>query len=86
MTTISPSWIFGDECLEHCAMTLIGSDGAKTTVHTDDFGDFWFERLQPGKYSLHIGKEGYQPRIIDGIDATTDLNLGDIELHKESRW
>jgi hypothetical protein len=48
------------------------------------FGDFWFERNQPGKYSLLVEKEGYQARRFDGIDASKDVNVGDIELYKKA--
>ena len=71
-----------DECLDGCKVALTGADGAKVSVSTDDFGDFWFERLEPGTYSLLVEKEGHQTRRIDDIDAREDLNVGDIELHK----
>ena len=72
-----------DECLEDCTVTLIAADGAKSTLRTDDFGDFWFERQEPGMYSLVIEKQGYQPHRIDSIDASIDVNVGDIELRSE---
>ena len=60
-------------------------DGKKiATLKTDNFGDFWFERQEPGTYSLSIEKEGYLPRNIDSIDASKDVNVGDIELYKIS--
>ena len=72
-----------DECLEDCTVTLIAADGVKSTLKTDDFGDFWFERQEPGMYSLVIEKQGYQPHRIDSIDASIDVNVGDIELRSE---
>jgi Fe-S-cluster-containing dehydrogenase component len=71
-----------DECLENCTVTLTGTSGAKVSLQTDDFGDFWFERLESGKYSLLVEKDGYQARRLDAIDASKDINVGDIELHK----
>jgi Fe-S-cluster-containing dehydrogenase component len=38
-----------DECLESCTVTARGADGKKSTTQTDDFGDFWFERQEPGR-------------------------------------
>ena len=50
------------------------------TLKTDDFGDFWFERQEPGIYSLKIEMKGYAPKTIEAIDATKDVNVGEIEL------
>ena len=72
-----------DECLENCTVTLTGADGGKKSLQTDVFGDFWFERNQPGTYSLLVEKGGYQARRFDGIDASKDINVGDIELYKK---
>jgi Fe-S-cluster-containing dehydrogenase component len=74
-----------DECLEDCTLTLTGTDGSNRNLQTDDFGDFWFERCEPGKYSLLVEKDGYQPRRIENIDAGKDINVGDIELYKSGR-
>jgi ferredoxin len=73
-----------DECLENCRVTLTAADGGKKSLETDEFGDFWFERNQPGKYSLLVEKDGYQPRRFDDIDASKDINVGDIELYKKA--
>jgi hypothetical protein len=73
-----------DECLEAATVTLVSSSGKKSTLKTDNFGDFWFERMPPGTYSLKIEKAGYLPRKIDSIDASKDINVGDIELYKVS--
>jgi Fe-S-cluster-containing dehydrogenase component len=72
-----------DECLENCTVTLTGPDGGKRSLQTDEFGDFWFERNEPKKYSLLVEKEGYLTRQIDDIDARKDINVGDIELYKK---
>ena len=74
-----------DECLEGVTVTLKNlKTRKKSTLKTDNFGDFWFERQEPGKYSLSIEQEGYLPRSIDSIDASKDVNVGDIELYKIS--
>ena len=52
-------------------------------AETDIFGDFWFERQEPGKYSVRIEMPGYVTRTIEGIDATEkDVNIGSIEMQK----
>jgi tetrathionate reductase subunit B len=71
-----------DECLEGATVTLIGAKGKKSTLKTDNFGDFWFERQEPGKYSLEVSMKGYLTRKLEDIDASKDINVGDITLYK----
>ncbi len=61
--------------------TLTDKERKQThTVETDGFGDFWFEGLPDGgTYSLKIEKAG-KSKTIDAIDATKDINLGDIPM------
>ena len=71
--------------LEGAKVTLTNKKSKKkATLTTDVFGDFWFERQEPGKYSLVIEKTGYLPRKVDLIEADKDLNLGDFELYKKA--
>lgn len=70
-----------DECIEGALVTLTArEDGKKQTTSTDEFGDFWFEGLSVGEYSLVIEKEGYRPHRIDAVSTDRDTNLGDIGL------
>jgi tetrathionate reductase subunit B len=74
-----------DECLEGAMVTLTSAKtGATATLTTDDFGDFWFERQEPGRYSLRIEKNGYTSATLDSIEADKDVNVGDIQLHAEA--
>jgi ferredoxin len=67
--------------VEGAVCTLTGGD--KTyTVKTDGFGDFWFENLKVGEYSLTIQARDYQTKKIDNISTRKDVNLGDIPLIK----
>lgn len=54
-------------------------NGEKFTVTTDGFGDFWFEKLKVGKFSLKIEK-GNKSKTIASISTEKDVNLGDIPL------
>jgi hypothetical protein len=47
---------------------------------TDGFGDFWFEDLEVGNYSLTIEAKGFPAKTIKGINTEEDVNLGDIPL------
>lgn len=70
-----------DECVEGATVTLKDTKTGKTlTATTDGFGDFWFENLEAGKYSLSIEKKGYTPHKIASIGTEKDINLGDIAL------
>jgi Fe-S-cluster-containing dehydrogenase component len=72
-----------DECLEGATVTLNDAKGKKVAeLKTDNFGDFWFERQEPGTYSITIESAGYLPRKVEDIDATKDVNIGDIPLSK----
>lgn len=73
-----------DEVLEGALVTLINvKTGAFSSIVTDLFGDFWFERQPPGVYRLKIEMEGYLPEILDSIDVPKDLNVGDIAIRKK---
>jgi len=57
--------------------TLSGAGSA--TTKTDSFGDFWFEGLAVGTYSLKIDADG-KSKTIPGIDTSKDVSLADIAL------
>jgi tetrathionate reductase subunit B len=57
--------------------TLSGAGTA--TVKTDDFGDFWFEGIEVGKYSVKI-EAGGKTKTLSDISTEKDVNLGDIAL------
>lgn len=49
------------------------------TTETDGFGDFWFEGMKEGTFSLKISKDG-KYREISSISTEKDVNLGDIPI------
>jgi Fe-S-cluster-containing dehydrogenase component len=59
-----------------CALENIASR-ERITVKTDGFGDFWFEKLSVGRFSLTIENKG-RTKVISPIDTEKDVNLGDI--------
>jgi tetrathionate reductase subunit B len=75
-----------DECIEDAAVTVIDAEnGRKSTGRTDEFGDFWFEGLRAGTYSLFIEKDGFAPHTVKVVSTESDVNLGDIALVREQR-
>jgi len=58
-----------------CTLTGDGSGSATT----DGFGDFWFEDLAVGTFSLKIEYSG-KTKTFDSISTEKDVNLGDIAL------
>src|SRR5512136_2298211 len=73
-----------DECLMGATVTLKDAKGKNVAaVKTDNFGDFWFEGLKIGNYSVSIEKAGYLPREMKSISTEKDINIGDLELYKK---
>jgi tetrathionate reductase subunit B len=61
-----------------CTLTGTGNKKKYTTT-TDNFGDFWFEGLEVGKFSLTIEKSK-KTKTFTSINTEKDLNLGDVAL------
>ena len=68
------------EIIEGAALTLRGPNSENLTAQTNGWGDFWFEGLEGGVYSLDINASGYQNKTLGSIDARESVNLGDIPL------
>jgi tetrathionate reductase subunit B len=62
--------------------TLAAPGGERQTVVTDGFGDFWFQGLADGTYSLTIDAAGFAAKKYDAISTEKDMNLGDIPLSR----
>jgi len=67
-----------EEVVIGATCTLSGNDSGTAT--TDSFGDFWFEDLEVGTYSLKIEAAGFTTWTKDSISTEKDANLGDIPL------
>jgi tetrathionate reductase subunit B len=66
------------------AICRLRGGGVARTETTDGFGDFWFEGLEVGTYSIEIGAEGFAAKTFTAIDTDNDVNLGDIPLDRYS--
>jgi len=64
------------------ATCTLSSNGKRLTATTDGFGDFWFNDLEVGTYSLKIEAKGFAAKMIQKINTEKDVNLGDIPLSK----
>jgi tetrathionate reductase subunit B len=64
------------------AICTLSTSGRELSATTDGFGDFWFEGLDTGNYSLKIDAKGFAARIMEKINTDKDVNLGDIALSK----
>lgn len=71
-----------NDIVEGAAVSLTLENGSVLKAATDDFGDFWFRKLEAGRYSLRIEAEGYEPVVKPGIELRESLNIGDFPLKK----
>jgi Fe-S-cluster-containing dehydrogenase component len=72
-----------DECTEGATVTATHVAGAAScSATTDSYGDFWLRDLEPGEYTLLIEKDGYLTQKMGPVDATADINVGDIAVWK----
>lgn len=64
-----------------CATCTLSEIGKKKeyTATTDNYGDFWFEGLNQGTFSLKITK-GAKSKTFKSISTEKDVNLGDIPM------
>ena len=80
---IAGAVIYGDvdECAEGVTTTLIDPSGKSVETKTNTYGNFEFDGLNVGKYSVKFECAGYASKTID-VDLKTDSYLGDITLTK----
>ena len=70
-----------DEVLIGAQVTLGDADGRLYQTQTDEFGDFWFKKLEAGTYELCVEMPGYQS-VERTIELTKSLNVGDFPLER----
>lgn len=72
-----------DEIIEGAIITLVMPDGSTKIGKTDDFGEFWFKKLDTGIYSLIIKAQGYESVVREDIEIIDKgINLGDFALQR----
>ena len=65
--------IIGADC-------VLTGNGVNLSLKSDHFGDFWFEGIADGVYTLELKANG-KSKVIADIDVTAvDVNVGDIAL------
>lgn len=79
---IAGTVVYGDtdECAEDVTATL-SYDGQTATVKTNNYGDFEFDGLDAGKYTVKLEASGYAAKSLD-IDLKATEYLGQITLDK----
>ena len=70
-----------DEIIEGAKITLSGD--ARAVTNSDEFGDFWFRKLDPGDYTLTIEAPGFVSQVVD-VKLEKSLNVGDFPLEREA--
>jgi Fe-S-cluster-containing dehydrogenase component len=81
---IAGSAVFSDidECAEGVKVILTDkSTGKASRASTNNFGDFEFDGLSVGKYSVKLEYEGYQPKMV-AVNLKTDRYLGAVRLSR----
>lgn len=69
-----------DEVIIGAELTLAAADGSVLKTATDEFGDFWFKRLEPGVYTMTVRASGFAEKTLE-VDATdVDVNVGAVAL------
>jgi tetrathionate reductase subunit B len=69
------------EIVEGAVVTLTAADQSRQTTQTNGWGDFWFENLAEGIYSMEIKAAGFPGKSFDGLSTIgQSVNLGDIAL------
>ena len=72
---IGGSVIYNEDCLEGAQVTLELNGKALATQRTNGFGDFKFDRLEPGEYTVAIQHGEMERRIPVSLKDTTSLGV-----------
>jgi len=68
-----------DECAKGAKVTLSGA--ASATEEANTYGEFCFEGLKPGKYTVKVEYAGYASQTVE-VDLADTKYLGDIVLSR----
>ena len=67
--------VAADEVVIGADVTVTSSTGVKLTLVTDDFGDFWFKKLDPDVYTLSVNGLELEVDIRDEDKCVGDLDV-----------
>lgn len=56
--------------------------GELRAIRTDEFGDFWFKKVEAAAYNVYVEAEGYMTRKVEADTTELDVNVGVIEMTK----
>jgi len=71
-----------DEVIIGAKAAIAGADGFTAELDTDEFGDFVFDQIPAGVYTLTIKAEGYK-EFSQQVDVTEiDISVGDLSIEK----
>ncbi len=72
-----------DECTGDARVTATKVGHGKVyETSTDSYGDFWLRDVEPGEYTVLVEKDGYLSQKMGPVDASKDVNVGDIAVWK----
>ncbi len=70
-----------DDCVDGAIVTLKNeATGQVLDTTTNNYGDFAFEGLDKGKYTLRVELSGYNALLMENIAVDKDIYLGDVML------
>ena len=69
-----------DELLIGAGVSLIGRDGVRLALDTDEFGDFEFDQIDPDEYELSVTASGYADLTMAVDVRVADRCVGDLGL------
>lgn len=68
-----------DEVIEGARVALSGD--ADMATESDEFGDFWFKRIDEGTYTVTVEAEGYETETREVV-LEKSLNIGDVPMRR----
>lgn len=69
-----------DEVLIGCSAKLYRGDAMVAETVTDEFGNFWFDQVEPAAYRVELSMGGHLPRSLEADATSADVNVGAIAL------
>lgn len=76
-----------DEVVIGATVTAENLDtGEVAVVQTDEFGDFWFLRIEEARWRVYVEADGYMTRVVETSTVEEDRNVGQIDLYKSEQF